>query len=216
MMLHVLSLLSAASLPGGVDAGPGEQCTCAVNREVGGWCDVCHVGYVAAVRIDSKPFFEALDAHGHSIRPASIRCAGCRKALKQDGFCHKCHVGFVDGEAYFSKLTYLLARGIVTPSASIDCPQCRMHLKHPGWCDKCQRGMVGFAAYRDKQLFAQAARARAVLRESIEMIPECLSCAIAKAVDRKCRKCGKSFENGEVVSSVTAQRSYATSAVAPP
>jgi hypothetical protein len=100
-------------------------CTCARARLRNGWCDACRVGYVAGVPVRSAMLFEALDAHGHDIDPASIECAECRAAIGTDGFCPACRRGFVKGQLYFSRLTYAIANGSFVDPVAITCPHCR-------------------------------------------------------------------------------------------
>jgi len=198
-MTYAASLLLATV---GCAAGASASelpCACPANQVRGGWCDACDVGYVASVRIESRELFEAIDAHGHDVNPSSFRCESCKEAIKSDGFCRDCKVGFVGQQAYFSRLTYLLAKGAVTPPGSMTCDECRKHIQEPGWCAKCDVGMVGHVAYRDKARFTEAVKAYEALRKAIRTADECPSCAIAIAVDRTCRRCKKSYEGGEIV-----------------
>ena len=176
-----------------------QDCTCSTNKVWNGWCDSCQVGYVASVKIESAVLFHAIDAHGHEIRVDSLRCKTCRIAVESDGFCKKCRTGFVEKQAYFSKLTYLLAKGKVQQPASLECEKCRAHTKLPGWCDKCHVGMVGFVSFTDKEAFALAVKSYNVLLKAIHYVEKCQSCAVAMAVDRKCRRCDKAYEDGKVV-----------------
>ncbi len=177
----------------------GNVCTCATLKERGGWCDACKVGYVAAVRIDSEALFHAIDAHGHDIRPDSFRCTTCRKMIASDGFCGSCKTGFVNGQAYFSRLTYLLATGTVRPAGKITCAKCRTHLSKPGWCEPCGVGMVGHVAFKNKEKFLRAKLAYEGLLAAVATVPKCLSCAVAMAVDRSCRRCKKTYLHGKPV-----------------
>ena len=175
------------------------KCTCPANKVHNGWCDACEVGYVAAVKIESAPLFHAIDAHGHETRADSLRCKNCRNAFKTDAFCWKCRTGYIDGLAYFSKLTYLLAKGKVKEPASVECNKCKEHIDRPGWCDTCKVGMVGHNAFTDSDVFSQTVKAYNVLLKAIQYLDKCQICAIAMAVDRKCYRCKKSYEDGKLV-----------------
>ena len=69
------------------------------------------VGYVAGREIRSRELHDALDAHGHDVDVATLPCASCRAAAREDGFCATHGRGFVGGRAYLSPLAYHLARG---------------------------------------------------------------------------------------------------------
>lgn len=174
-------------------------CQCANVREQGGWCGVCKIGYVAAVRIESAALFHAIDAHGHNINPESFRCATCRKMIASDGFCASCRTGFAQGQAYFSRITYLLAKGTVRSAATISCATCKAHVGKPAWCEPCGVGMVGHVAFTDKEMFSRAKVAYDGLLAAVAKVPTCLSCAVAIAVDRSCRRCKKSYLHGKLV-----------------
>lgn len=179
------------------------QCPCSSHRKIGVWCNACNVGHIAAVKIESKPLFDAVDAHGHETRVEFLRCAECRKLAKSGGFCESCRTGYVAGKAYFSKLTYLLARGSIANSASVTCKKCRQHMRHFGWCDVCKVGMIGQLTFRDKELFVKVLKARDVLLQAVQHVDDCLSCAIAIAVDRSCRRCKKSYTGGRTIQPAT-------------
>lgn len=171
-------------------------CTCATIKQTDGWCERCKTGYLAGVKIESASFFEALDAHGHDIDPTLLRCEQCKKHFAAHGYCDQCKAGFVRKQAYFSKLTYYLARGEVKDARSIHCPVCRKNNEKPGWCDVCRVGMVGFHAYGDKQEFKHAARVWEILISAIDLAKECLSCALAMINDGTCLQCKASFKDG--------------------
>lgn len=175
------------------------RCTCSSQSEIGVWCDACNVGHIATVKIESKRLFDAVDAHGHQTRIESLRCNECRRLAKSGGFCESCRTGYVAGKAYFSKLTYLLAKGSMANSASATCKKCKVDMQRLSWCDACKVGMIGHIAFRDKELFAKALKARDVLVQAVQRVHECLSCAIAIAVDRSCRRCKKSYKDGKII-----------------
>ncbi len=179
---------------------PGKpECTCEADKLKNGWCRKCEVGYVAAVAITSEVLFEALDAHGHRINPDSMKCELCRKALASDGFCTRCNWGFVDHQLYYSKLTYLLAKGKPKVLSSIKCSSCRKNTLKPGWCDSCKVGMVGNVAFKDKKTFEQASREHRKLLAAVELASRCEFCAVALLTDAKCPTCKKTYKDGKEI-----------------
>ena len=206
MPIQRIGVVGTIVFVGAVSAvAPDPGCKCASRKEIGVWCDACAVGHVAAVRIKSVALFQAIDAHGHHTNPESLRCEACRKLAKSGGYCDSCRTGFVSGKAYFSKLTYLLARGTLTDSPSVKCKTCRGHTREPGWCDTCSVGMIGHIAFKNKEVFNQALKARDVLLRAVEQVDKCLSCAIAMAVDRECRRCRKSYKDGKIATPIAGQ-----------
>ncbi|MCH8889788.1 MAG: AmmeMemoRadiSam system protein B, partial [Myxococcales bacterium] len=121
--------------------------------------------YETARRLDAATTraIEALDAHGHRIDPQRIECSSCQKALKTDGFCDRCRMGFVKKQAYLSRLTYHLALGKEIAAADIACETCKDFAGKTGWCDKCRRGWIGFVSTDRKKDYDQAARAYAIV-----------------------------------------------------
>lgn len=89
-----------------------------------GWFGV-HAGFVAGIKVSSGALFEALDAHGHEIDPGALTCAVCKEAWRRGGFCDRCRMGFVNGLAYLSRLTYHIATGAVEDPELIACARCR-------------------------------------------------------------------------------------------
>lgn len=176
------------------------SCRCKWIARTDGWCGQCRVGYVAGVKIPSRSFFEALDAHGHTIDPATIRCDVCRKNFKSSGFCNECKIGFLRKQAYFSKLTFYVAKGEVLPVSKAACAQCEKHRDTPGWCEECRVGIVGSRVYRIKADFNEAVRLRIVLRKAIQRAEQCLSCALALINDGTCPRCRRTFEDGRAAS----------------
>ncbi len=195
-------ILSSLCTAAGVRANRPE-CACAANRISNGWCESCNVGYVASTRIKSAEFFHAIDAHGHETRADSLRCKTCRIEIKSDGFCKKCKTGYINQKAYFSRLTYLLARGRVKVPGSVACRQCRNHVEHPSWCETCKTGTIGHVAFKDRNTFLEASQAHDVMLKAIRHLQKCETCAIAMAVDRKCYRCNKSYERGKLVERAT-------------
>ena len=177
-----------------------DQCTCPKAKIHNGWCAHCKVGHVASVKVPSALLFEAIDAHGHDFDVASLRCSTCRAASKSSGYCNACRFGFVNGQAYLSRLTYLLAKGKATGLATHHCTTCRKHSGRFGWCQKCQRGMVGHFAYADRTVFEQTVREVRRLQSAIAKLKDCELCAIAMITDARCPKCNIHYKEGKQVS----------------
>jgi hypothetical protein len=197
--MNYLNVVVLAALACGVGVAASDfPCRCQFSKEHNGWCGACDVGYVAAVPIQSRELFEAIDAHGHDVDTDSFHCDGCQNAIRTDGFCAKCKIGFVDEQAYFSKLTWLLGKGEVKPAGSLRCDECRRHIEKPGWCDHCKLGMVGHVAYRDRSRYDEAVKAYGALQKAIRTVGTCTSCAIAIAVNRTCHRCKKTYLDGEL------------------
>lgn len=197
----IAGVLCAALIlvPGAAPVLDTGKCECATAKLQNGWCGACDVGWVAAIRIESRKLFEAIDAHGHKVDPTSYDCKSCKVAIESDGFCETCKTGFVNKEAYFSRLTWALGRGTVVKRDELNCPKCITHLGAAGWCEKCSRGFVGNFAYSDRKLFSVASRGRAVLIQAIAKAEDCEDCAVAMAIDRWCPICRKSYEDGKLV-----------------
>lgn len=174
-------------------------CHCATITQSDGWCGKCQFGYLAGIKIESAALFDALDPHGHDINPASLRCEQCRKAYETHGYCEPCKIGFVRKQAFFSRLTYGLARGTLKNPGSVGCATCVKHMTVPGWCGDCGVGMVGHRAYEDRKEFEEVVRVRNLLNSAIERGKKCLSCAIAMINDGACVKCKVTFEGGREV-----------------
>ena len=169
-----------------------EDCTCAKVEHDGGWCAACEVGYVAGVKIKSAMLFEAADAHGHDIIPERIKCETCKKAMASDGYCERSRMGFVDSQAYLSRLTYHVAKGRATEPSNLACSTCRKNAKHAGWCDACRRGMIGHIAIDRHDDFVEAAKAYRRLLEAVRKLATCETCAVAHFTGGRCLKCNVS------------------------
>lgn len=174
-------------------------CHCATITQSDGWCGKCKFGYLAGIKIESAALFDALDPHGHDIDPASLRCDQCRKAFDSHGYCEPCKIGFVRKQAFFSRLTYGLARGTLKNPGAVTCPTCVKNTTLPGWCEACRVGLVGHRAYEDRKEFEEVVRVRNLLKSAIERGKKCLSCAIAMINDGPCVKCKVTFEGGREV-----------------
>ncbi len=170
-----------------------KDCTCSQVKHDGGWCTACEVGYVAGVEIKSAMLFEALDAHGHDIIPERIKCETCQKAMASDGYCERSRMGFVDGQAYLSRLTYHVAKGRATKPSTLACGTCRKNAKNAGWCDVCRRGMIGHIAIDRHDKFVEAKKAYRRLLEAVRKLAECETCAVALFTGGRCLKCNVSY-----------------------
>lgn len=165
----------------------GENCSsCPRARAVNGWCEPCSTGYVAGLRVPSPMLFEALDAHGHAIDPAGFRCQTCKTAITTSGYCESCQIGFVGGQAYFSRLTYIFARGTVlasTPSC-VDCARAADTASY--WCTRCERGRVGNTEFRQRAEFDVAHTEYQRLAVAVAQIPRCETCAVSSFTGVRC------------------------------
>ena len=176
-------------------------CTCPLAKVNNGWCNECAVGYVAGVTIDSQMLFEALDAHGHDIGPGGIQCPSCLQEIEIDGYCDHHRIGWVNQQAYFSTLTYRLAKGQAKDISNISCQICQANAQMQGWCDACQVGMVGNVAFGNKEDFQQASQPYAVLLAAVEVAGTCETCAGAMLFDSTCPVCKISYINGKRIPS---------------
>ncbi len=152
-----------------------------------GWCRDCDAGFVAGYRVPSRALFETLDAHGHEIDVASLRCDSCRAAVKSDGFCSRCRRGYVDEMAYLSRLTYHVARGKARDVDTIGCDRCRENVRDHGWCQRCQVGMVRHFEVPRREDFEPALAAFRNLEAALAVLPSCERCATATFTGGRCR-----------------------------
>ncbi len=173
--------------------------SCAEARATNGWCDTHRVGYVASVPIRSERLHHAVDAHGHDVDPASFTCRSCVEALGRDGFCEAHRMGFVRKQAYFSRLTYLLARGEPAEPSTIGCAVCRKNAETHGWCERCKLGMAGATVIRDRREFDQLVAALARLHVANEAAQRCERCAVAIFTDTLCPVCRIRYADGKPV-----------------
>ena len=140
-----LALAGCADQPGSQprdhsarNAEKDTTCVCVKARERNGWCEACSVGWVGGVKIPSAALFDTIDAHGHKILPASLRCESCQRALASDGYCERCRMGFIDGQAYLSKLAYYVGRGQTeTPEARVEFLKLEAALTKLSSCERC-------------------------------------------------------------------------------
>lgn len=189
----VLALLVAGLLP-----VPAADCTCPVIMELDGWCGAHAIGYVAGLEIQTYLLFEALDAHGHEVDLDSFQCPTCQRAIAQQGFCEEHRIGFVSGLAYYSRLTYLVARARATGGSAAPCPECGEIAAAGGWCDAC--GGAGFAGpvrFHDRRDYEEVVRALDLVHRADERGARCAHCAVAMVTDSLCPICKIEYRNGE-------------------
>ncbi len=175
-----------------------ETCTCEKAKIANGWCEHCRVGYAASLKIPSFLLYEALDMHGHEIKPASFTCSTCQTALRTNGYCEECRIGFIGGLAYMSRPTYLLAHGTAVDAKKLTCATCRKHLTQSGWCEKCRIGIIGNLAYSERAIFVQTQAAYKRLAAGIAKLDECEICAIVLTLDGRCAKCNLHYKDGKL------------------
>lgn len=187
--LLALLLLAAQAVPA--------VCTCATSRTTNGWCAVHAFGYVAGVKITSEWLYETLDAHGHDVDLSTFICPSCKSAIAASGFCDEHRVGFVGGRAYFSRLTYELARGTVLHPSEISCATCRKNSETHGWCDRDRVGMVGPYAIADRAAYDRAVHQVGILEVANAAAERCRYCAAAIVTDTQCPVCRIRYKDGK-------------------
>lgn len=194
-LVAVAVVAAVASTPAepGAPAGCAE---CAAARDANGWCTTCETGWVGDVRVPSRRLWHLLDAHGHDIRLDLLRCEGCVRAAAADGFCAESGMGFVRGQAYFSRLTWLLARAEREAPAALDCPTCRRNARTQGWCAECGAGRVGRHVLRDRADFEALAADLEALRGAVRVAERCERCAVAAMTGTECPVCRTSYAAG--------------------
>ncbi len=196
----VLAAAGAGSARTASAADPAAAgCTCAAAKAAGGWCDEHELGYVAGVEIRSEILFDAVDAHGHDLDLATFTCPECRSAIESDGFCSEHRIGFVGGQAYFSKLTYLLARGELRSPGEIACPVCRRNAESHGFCSSCGVGMAGHVAVRGRPAYDELEREIRILEAAAEAAKRCGHCGAAALGNSTCPYCKISYSGGVAV-----------------
>ena len=151
-----------------------------------GWCDRHGIGYVADVEIRSSFLYETMDAHGHPIEIDNLQGPECRKAFHPDGFCEADKIGFVGKKAYFSRLTFELARADTIEPGKIACSACRKNARGHGWCEAHQLGMVNNLAIRGRERYAHVLKAIEILEIASKASERCEHCAVAIVTDSRC------------------------------
>ena len=155
-------------------------------------------GTIAALWVPPG-LLDVIDPGGHSVDPGGIRCSSCLTAFVSNGYCRLSRIGYVDGRAYVSRLSYLLASAgehIYPPTLS--CSTCRAHMQTPGWCDRCGRGVVGTVAVRNRQDFNEILMEWQRLEEAIRISSRCDLCAIAYFTHGRCSRCRIAYNNAPV------------------
>lgn len=133
---------------------------------------------------------DVIDPGGHSLDPAGIQCSDCLTAFVTDGYCRLSHIGYVDGRAYVSRLSYLLVKdGQRINTTTVTCASCRAHLQEPGWCDRCRRGIVGNLAIQNHVDFNEILMERERLTAAVRLASRCDLCAIAYFTHSRCSRC---------------------------
>jgi hypothetical protein len=127
-----------------------------------------------------------MDAHGHAIGVATLECPECQKAFDSEGFCEEHRIGFFEKKAYFSRLTFELARAQIANPAKITCPVCRKNARGHGWCEAHQIGMVGNFAIRGRERYQEVAKALEILEIASTTSARCEHCAMAIVTDGRC------------------------------
>ena len=194
--IAILALLALGLLIPAVTVAE-ETCTCTQAREAHGWCEACGVGYIADVPLDSRYLWETLDAHGHQLNIDNLGCSECKTAAATDGFCEQSRMGFLAGEAYFSRLTWLLAKAERDEPETLDCPTCRKHAAGSGWCERHSVGRVGRWTLHDRSEFEALAHEMRILVTANDAALRCEHCAAAIVTNTECPFCRIRYRDGE-------------------
>ena len=128
--------------------------------------------------------------------PGGIHCSDCLTAFVMNGYCPRSHIGYVDGRAYLSRFSYLLAKdGERIDTTTVTCAMCRAHIAEPGWCDGCGRGIVANLAFRNRADFNEILMERERLVAAIRLASHCDYCAVAFFVHGRCPRCGIDYKD---------------------
>ena len=180
-------------------AGAAQQDPCREARRSHRWCDAREVGFVADVEVRSRVLYDALDAHGHDFDASRRDCEVCRKAQAGGGYCEKHLIGFVDGRAYLSRLTYHVFRGKTFEPEELPCSECWDPKTPHRWCEECGLGYVGNVMLRDREEFDQLSREYEVLLNAGERASICEICAAAMVQHSRCHIHRISFQDGKEI-----------------
>lgn len=164
-----------------------------------GWCERHGIGYVGSVKIRSWLLYEIMDAHGHTLDFSNLQCPECRKAMTTDGYCEEHKIGFVAKKAYFSRLTFELARAEKRDLLKISCPVCWRNASDRGWCETHQVGMVGDRAILGRERWDHVAKAIGILEIAEKMSEQCEQCAMAIVTDARCPYHRITYKDGHPV-----------------
>jgi hypothetical protein len=195
----LLALTAAAGVAGEPTHGTPGGCTCDTAPRTNGWCDVHHVGWAASVRIPSERLYKTLDPHGHKLDLSTFECPNCRAGIEKDGFCEQHRIGFVSGIAWFSRLTWEMARGKPFDPAASACAVCRRNAQTHGWCEEHGQGLVGGVVIQDRAAYERVVKDIEVLRAAVEMAARCEACAVAMVTDKQCPYHRISYRDGRPV-----------------
>ena len=198
-MKRIWPFFLIALLPTNCTPAPTPCPTCPQARLTNKWCEKCNVGYVAGVAIKSKLLFDCMDAHGHVLNLEQIKCPSCNKAIAVDGFCELCRIGWLNNQAYFSLLTYELARGVVKAPEAIACPACRKNSENHGWCDHCRVGMVGNVQFKNREGYEKACHGFDIMFAANQAAGRCEQCAMAMVTDTMCFPCRITYKDGKQI-----------------
>lgn len=181
---------------------PGE-CSCDIAQAHGGWCQPHGVGHFAGLRFTSKQLGEVLDYHGHTVSIDKMKCAICRGMVQSGEYCEECHMGFVDGRGYFSRLCYQIAKGKPI-DATVTSKPCCENAGAPkgaagGWCDTCKKGVVGNRLYTSKADYLRTCEAVEIFKAAIAQSVKCETCAVAMVADARCPTCRINYQNGKPI-----------------
>ena len=181
--------------------GDVNVCNCDAAKVHGGWCQPHSAGYFAGLSFTSKQLADMLDYHGHSVSIDKTKCPTCRDMIRSDGYCDDCHMGFVDGKGYFSRLCYQIAKGKPIDPTAPRKPCCinagNNASSGAGWCDTCKSGIFANRLYTDHADFKQTVQAVEVFHAAILKAPQCEGCAVAMVADARCPACKITYQNGK-------------------
>lgn len=140
---------------------------------------------------------------GFEMNEKSVRCPGCRAALKNDGTCEHCHVSMAHGKAYRSPVAYALAKGTPMPAELVAacpkrCDQCKTMHKENGFCTACNVGFVADRMYSNEEDYRAAVAAHETLAKAAKAAESCEACAVALVTDGTCDQCKVQFKDGKV------------------
>lgn len=154
------------------------------------------MGYIVDVPIDSRYLWETLDAHGHELNIDNLGCPECTSAAANNGFCERSRIGFLSGQAYFSRLTWLLAKAERVEPEALDCPTCRTNAAGSGWCERHSVGRLGRWALHDRGEFDDLVHEMRILELANAAAQRCEHCAAAIVTDTECPFCRIRYRDG--------------------
>jgi RNA polymerase subunit RPABC4/transcription elongation factor Spt4 len=160
------------------------------------WCGEHGQGYAYTQLITSRVLFDAVDAHGHDFDRDVMQCVACKRMMDTGGFCEDCRFGWVDGQAYMSRLTYHLALGEARDVTSLACASCRDLVGTVGSCEGCSGAWVGNVFFVDPNDHEAAVHEFERLQVATEVSARCETCAMLVLVDGKCPYCKVEYFDG--------------------